>query len=90
MLMYIFRVDWLRIFMHAILKNWPGFVKWLEKVETLLCSSLLERGLWMNCQICNCRTDAENQSSCGAFLCRECLASCEERQGDCMACPAIE
>ncbi|MFZ5650578.1 MAG: hypothetical protein ACOY4I_06965 [Bacillota bacterium] len=44
----------------------------------------------MNCQMCNCPTDSEYQSNCGAFLCGECLTSCEERQGDCMACPVIE
>lgn len=44
----------------------------------------------MLCQMCNRPTDTDIQSSCGAFLCRECLASCEERQGECIACPVIE
>lgn len=44
----------------------------------------------MNCQMCNRPSDTDVQSNCGAFLCSECLSSCEERQGDCMACPVIE
>ncbi|MFZ5642730.1 MAG: hypothetical protein ACOY46_03960 [Bacillota bacterium] len=44
----------------------------------------------MNCQMCNSQADTENQASCGAFLCRECISSCEEREGDCMACNVIE
>jgi hypothetical protein len=43
----------------------------------------------MNCQMCNC-PDADIQSSCGAFLCGECFAECEQRQGDCTACRVIE
>ena len=44
----------------------------------------------MQCKMCNCPTDTENQSNCGAFLCRECITSCEDSQGDCTACPVIE
>lgn len=44
----------------------------------------------MNCQMCNCPTNAQVQSSCGAFLCPECFSSCEEREGECMACLVIE
>ncbi|MFZ5634644.1 MAG: hypothetical protein ACOY40_17590 [Bacillota bacterium] len=44
----------------------------------------------MNCQMCNCPVDMEIQSNCGAYLCPDCLSSCEERQGDCTACPVIE
>lgn len=44
----------------------------------------------MRCQMCNCSTDPEWRSNCGAILCPECFASCEEREGDCTACLVIE
>jgi len=44
----------------------------------------------MNCQMCKNQTDGQMQSDCGAYLCPECFSSCEEREGDCMACPVIE
>ncbi len=44
----------------------------------------------MHCQMCNCSVDKGIQSDCGAHLCTDCFSACEERQGDCMACPVIE